>query len=70
MKELQNRFAQYLMNIQEVIRLKRLKPKPVDATVEKQDTQALVDPVVTTKFGVLTVAGRYEIIKKPDDFLG
>lgn len=66
MKEFQNRIAQYLMNIKEAM---RSRPKSVEVTAEKQDTQAVVDPVAPTRFDVRTVAGKYEITKKPDDFL-
>jgi len=55
------------MNIREGL---RSKPKPVDVTVEKQDAQESVGPVAPTRFGIRTVAGRYEITKPPDDFLG
>ncbi|MBU1322987.1 hypothetical protein KKE48_03165 [Patescibacteria group bacterium] len=67
MREIQNTFIQCLMNIREGL---RSKPKPVDVTVEKQDAQESVGPVAPTRFGIRTVAGRYEITKPPDDFLG
>lgn len=59
MKEFQNIFTQCLTKITDAI-----KPKPVNIAVEKPDTQTLINTVAPTKFGVRTVAGRYEIIKK------
>lgn len=67
MKEFQSRFIQCLERIKEGI---RLKPKPVDLTVEKQDSQKVIESAGSASFDVRTVAGRYEITKKPDDFPG